>query len=222
VTLNPLSGPETRPAAKPLGEVRDPFAPAPAGGAASGAQAPAQSTRRASGDELISDLFHDMHELDFCADSREAATFTLALAMGKLGAFAGVVHLYDIDQREFVVVDAAGPGATILRGLRTADTDPLAAEALRTRGAVIVLDATSDPRVAGQRWAALRNAVGQPLAAIASARAAQAGRFLGLIELAHAAGASAFEAGDEHALSYIAERFTEFVAAHGVMLDEDG
>jgi GAF domain-containing protein len=181
---------------------------------------PAQA-QRASGDELIADLFQEMHELDFCSDSREAAAFTLALAMEKLGTGAGMVHLYDIDQREFVVVQAAGPGAAILRDLRTAEADPLAAEALRTRGAVIVREPAADPRASGQRWAALRNAMGQPIASIASARAAQAGRFLGLIELVHPAGGASFAAGDDHALSYIAERFTEFVAAHGVMLGEE-
>jgi hypothetical protein len=200
-----------KPAVQPVGEVRDPFAPAPA----------PPAPQRTSGDELIADLFQDMHELDFCADSMEGAIFTLALAMEKLGTGAGMVHLYDIDQREFVVVHAAGPGASILRGLRTADTDPLAADALRTRGAVLIADASADTRTSGQRWAALRNAMGQPIASVASARVALAGRFLGLIELVHAAGGSVFEAGDEHALSYIAERFTEFVAAHGVMLGDD-
>ena len=200
--------------------MRDPFA-SPARGLPAAPPAAPPPTRRTSGDELIADLFQDMHELDFCADSMEGAIFTLALAMDKLATGAGVAHLYDIDKREFVVVHAAGSGASVLRGLRTSDTDPLAAEALRTRGAVIVADPASDPRTSGQRWAAMRNAVGQPIAAVASARAAQAGRFLGLIELAHPAGAAAFEAGDEHALSYIAERFTEFVAAHGVMLGDD-
>jgi hypothetical protein len=68
----------------------------------------------------------------------------------------------------------------------------------------------------------MRAAAGKPIASIACARAAQAGRFLGLVEVVHLAGGGAFEAGDENALSYIAERFTEFVAAHGVMLGDDG
>ncbi len=162
-----------------------------------------------------------MHELDFCADSMEAATFTLSLVMEKLASDAGVVHLYDIDQREFVVVRTAGAGIAALRGLRTADSDPLAAEAMRTRDALIVADPAGDARVAGPRWQAVRNVVGKPVTSIACARVAQGGRFLGLIELCNLSGTAAFEAGDEHALTYIAERFTEFVAAHGVMLGDD-
>jgi GAF domain-containing protein len=159
-----------------------------------------------------------MHALDFCKDSVEAAAFTLRHAMENLAADAGVVHLYDINRREFVIVHAEGPGAAALRGLRTGDADPLAAEAMRTRGALIVPVAAFDPRVSGQRWAALTEAAGKPISAIACVRAAQAGRFLGLIELTHLEGPGAFAAGDEHALAYIADRFTEFVAAHGVLL----
>jgi hypothetical protein len=177
--------------------------------------------RRVSGEELIADLFQDMHELDFCTDSIDAATFTLSLAMDKLGSDVGIVHLYDIDRREFVAVRAAGPGTAALTHTRTAEGEPLAAEALRTRGAVIVRDAANDPRASAARWETLRAALGRPLACIASVRAAQGGRFLGLIELGYRDAANAFEDGDEHALSYIAERFTEFVAAHGVMLGDD-
>jgi hypothetical protein len=183
--------------------------------------APARRGPRVSGDELIADLFQDMHELDFCTDSVDAATFTLSLAMDKLESDIGIVHLYDIDRREFVVVRAAGPGTGVLARLRTSEADPLAAEALRSRGAVILPDAANDPRAIGGRWDALRTALGQPLACIATIRAAQGGRFLGLIELGYRHTAGGFAEGDEHALSYIAERFTEFVAAHGVMLGED-
>jgi GAF domain-containing protein len=205
--------------AQPLLEMRDPFAPP----TEAKPPPPAPGTRRrASGDELIADLFQDMHELDFCENSIEAAGFTLTLAMEKLGTDAGVVHLYDIDRQEFVIVRTAGAGTPLLHGLRTADTDPLAAEAMRTRGTIVVLDPAGDARASGERWGAMRNAVGKPIAAIACARVAQGGRFLGLVEVVHLAGAGAFEAGDENALSYIAERFTEFVAARGVMLGSEG
>jgi GAF domain len=213
------------PSVKPEVDVAAPraFVTPPPPPAAPASVAPQGSMRpRVSGDELIADLFQAMHELDFCADSVEAASFTLALAMEKLASDAGIVHLYDIDQREFVIVRAAGPSVSSLRGMRTSDADPLAAEALRTRGAVIVRDPEKDPRAKGARWQAVRNAIGAPLSAIACARAAQAGRFLGLLELCNTGADGGFEAGDEHALSYIAERFTEFVAAHGVMLGDEG
>ncbi len=229
----------------PLTEMRDPFAPSRTAPTAPAAPAPnlgappepraptptppsgSAARSRISGDELIADLFEAMHELDFCADSRDAAAFTLKLAMAKLGSDVGVVHLYDIDRREFVVVHAAGPGASVLRGLRTSDTDPLAAEAMRTRGAILVSAPAGDPRTSGQRWAAMRNAAGTSIASIAVSRAAQAGRFLGLVELCNLDVADpqtpgTFAAGDEHALTYMAERFGEFVAAHGVMLDDEG
>jgi hypothetical protein len=178
---------------------------------------------RLSGDELIADLFETMHALDFCKDSLEGADFTLKLAMGKLASTVGMVHLYDIDKREFVVVRAAGPGAEALEGLRTKDDDPLASEVLCSSDAIIIADAANDSRAYGDRWAALRAAVDpREVTAIASARVAKGGRFLGLLELANLAGGGTFTGGDEHALGYIAEHFTDFVAEHGVLLNDDG
>jgi GAF domain-containing protein len=158
--------------------------------------------------------------MDFCKDSLEASAYTLTLAMDKLASAVGMAHLYDIDRREFVVVFARGPGAMAVRGLRTSDADPLAAEAMRTPGAVMLRDG-DDPRAGGRRWELLRAVAEAPIVSIACARVAQAGRFLGMIELANLEGGGAFAEGDEHALAYMAERFTEYVAAHGVVLGEE-
>jgi GAF domain-containing protein len=183
---------------------------------------PESAASPASGEELIDDLFEAMSGLDFCDSSLDAAGFTLKLAMEKLDCAAGVVHLYDIDQRELVVVEVSGPEVDVLRRMRTPDADPLAADAMRTPGTLLVRDAASDARLSGQRWALLRAAVEAPITSIACARVTQEGRLLGLIELCNLAGSGhpgGFAAGDEHALTYIANRFTEFVAAHGVVLD---
>jgi hypothetical protein len=112
-----------------------------------------------------------------------------------------------------------------LLGLRTGDADPLAAEAMRTRGAILIASAVDDPRLTGRRWEVLRTVTSRKVVSVACARAAQAGRFLGLVELANLSGGkgeAAFAESDENALSYIAERFTEFVATHGVLLRGDG
>jgi GAF domain-containing protein len=188
------------------------------------AAAPPSRTGRLTGEELIDDLFESMHTLDFCKDAIDGAAFTLQLAMEKLGSAAGMVHLYDIDRREFVVVHAAGPGAEALRGLRTADTEPLVDESMRTQGALFFEETSPTRRTKGRRWEVLRAAIEPPrtTGSIACARVAQGGRFLGLIELVHLAGAPAFAEGDDHALSYIAKRFTEFCAERGVLLSGDG
>jgi hypothetical protein len=195
-------------------ELRDPFPSPPTGRPSE----PAPS-RRSSGEELIADLFLVMHRLDFCKDSLEGAAFVLELCATELGSCGGMVHLYDIDRREFVIVRAAGPGAASLRGLRTADGEPLVDEVMRTRGALLARE--SDPRVVGRRWEILRASAPAPLTAVACARVAQAGRYLGLIELASVA-AGGFAAGDEHALAYVAERFTALVAERGVLFGDEG
>jgi hypothetical protein len=139
--------------------------------------------------------------------------------MDTLGCPVGLAHLYDIDRREYVVVHARGPASAAVRGLRTSDADPLAADAMRTAGAVVVRDA-ADPRLSGRRWE-IHRAASPPLAAVACARAALAGRYLGMIELAHLAGGESFAEGDDNALAYIAGRFTEFVAERGVVLPDE-
>jgi hypothetical protein len=208
------------PAPAPLAAMRDPF-PTPAvipPAPPSVSSAVTQERTRLAGDELIADLFESMHALDFCKDAVDAASFTLTLAMAKLASPIGLAHLYDIDRREFVVVQASGPGTSVLKGVRTGDGDPLAAEAMRTPGALILREGALDPRASGKRWDMVRLATDRALGAIACARVTQAGRFLGMIELA----GGGFAAGDEHALKYMADRFAEFVAQHGVVLGDEG
>jgi hypothetical protein len=204
-------------------ELADPF-PAPPRSGSTPPPAPASNRlpprRRLTGEELLADLFESMLGLDYCKDAIEAAAYTVTLAMETLGCPAGLAHLYDIDRREYVVVHARGPEAAAVRGMRTSDTDPLAAEAMRTSGAVVVRD-PADARLSGRRWEVYR-AAAPPLAAVICARAALAGRYLGMIELCHLAGDEGFAEGDDNALAYIAGRFTDFVAERGVVLPEEG
>lgn len=201
-------GAEVKPEAKGA-VLRDPFPP----------PSEPPPSRRALGEELIADLFELMHGLDFCKDSIEAAAFVLKLALGKLGSAAGMVHLYDIDRRAFVIVHAAGPGAEALRGLRTGEGEPLIAEAMRTRAALMLPDGAEDPRASGQRFTILKAAAPGPIHAVACARVMEAGRFLGLIEIVGMGSDPPFAAGDEHALAYIADRYADFVSACGVTFE---
>ena len=82
---------------------------------------PPVAKRRVRGDELISVLFESMHDLHFLRDSIEGGEFCLQLALEKLPSRFGLVYLYDIDRREFVIIaasawGAAGHGGQTLRG----------------------------------------------------------------------------------------------------------
>ena len=67
---------------------------------------------RLRSEDLIADLFEAMHDLHFLRDPLEGADFVLGLVMAKLPSTVGLVHFYDIDAREFVVVRTIGPGAS--------------------------------------------------------------------------------------------------------------
>jgi hypothetical protein len=179
---------------------------------------PLQSSPRVrlSGVELITDLFEAMHNLHFLHDSLEGADFILALVMEKLPSAVGLVHFYDINAREFVVVRAVGPGAAKALQVRTNEKEPLIAEAMRSRRAVVITDATGDERAQNGRWALIGSC-----RSLVCAPVEQGGRFLGLLELSNPRDGGPFEETDGHALTYLGEQFAEFLATRGLVLDSE-
>jgi hypothetical protein len=169
---------------------------------------------RLRGDELIADLFEAMHDLQFLRDSIEGADFCLTLALEKMPAHGGILHLYDIDHREFVITCAGGPGGETLLSKRYAENDPILAVAMRKRRALVLADASAsmDAQLT-DRYVALGGAKSVVVAPVEIA-----GRFLGAIELLNPIDEVPFTDDDGHALSYIAEQLAGFVAARGISL----
>jgi hypothetical protein len=167
--------------------------------------APSVPRVRLSGVELITDLFEAMHTLHFLRDSLEGAEFILALVMEKLPSAVGLVHFYDINSREFVVVRAVGPGAAKALQIRTSEKDPLIAEAMGGRRAVVIDDAKMDPRAQNGRWALIGSCL-----SLVCAPVEQGGRFLGLLALSNPRDGGPFDESDGHALTYMGEQFAEF------------
>lgn len=202
-----------QPAAQPAKAAVQPQpAPQPAKPAA---QQPAKPAARLTSDELITDLFEAMNDLYFARDADEGAEFVLNLAMEKFRSAAGMVQLYDINRREFVVIRAVGPNANLVVGGRTAERDPLIAEIMRRRRPM-VLNVARDGRVRAGRWAAL--GCGPKL--IIACAVELAGRFLGVLELANPQDGT-YAPEDENGLAYVAERFAEFVAGRGLVFETE-
>jgi GAF domain-containing protein len=172
---------------------------------------------RLSGVELIADLFECMHDLHFLPDALAGADFVLALMLDKLPSAVALVHFYDIDSREFVVVRAVGAGAVKVMQLRTSEKEPLIAEAMGKRRAVVLDDAAGDARAQNGRWAL----VGDPPRSLICAPVEEGGRFLGLLELSNPLDGQPFREGDGHAITYIGEQFAEFLASRSVILDPE-
>lgn len=157
-----------------------------------------------------------MHDLHFVRDALEGGDFCLALAMEKVPARFGVVHLYDIDKREFVVTSTRGAGTGKLLLRRHPETDAVLISAMRKRRAVVIADAASTDASTIQRYLDLGG-----VHSLIVAPVMEAGRFLGAIELANPLDGKPFTEPEGNALSYIAEQFAELVGSRGVVTDPE-
>jgi GAF domain-containing protein len=158
-----------------------------------------------------------MHELHFLPELVSGCDFVLAVVEHMVPCAAVMVHVFDIDARQFVTVRASGPGADKLILCRTPDTDPLLGPAMRRGSARRIDQAQGDTRFTGGRWALLGVA---PEAAL-WVPVVRAGRYLGAIELVNPDGGGGFHQNEAHGLEYIAEQFAEFLATRPIVLDPD-
>jgi GAF domain-containing protein len=176
-----------------------------------------QGGRRATGDELIANLFEAMHELHFTRDVIEGGDYVLALALEMIPSRAGLLHLYDIDRREYVVACVSGSGAEALLNRRFAESEPLFAAAMRKRRALVFADARSEETTASaERFVMLGGAVSVIVSPVM-----KGGRFLGVLELMNPVDNIAFSDDEGNAIDYLSEQFGEFVATRGTQLDPD-
>jgi hypothetical protein len=185
---------------------------------AAAALAPPPAARfRVRGEDLIADLFEAMHDLHFVRDALEGGEFCLALAMEKLPSEAGLVHLYDIDRREFLVTSTRGTGASKLLLQRYPENDGMLRAAMRKGRALVVVDATGGgPATLLPRYGALGGARSLLVAPVI-----HHGRFLGAIELLNPLDGQPFNESEGNALTYIAEQFAEFISSHGIVTDPE-
>lgn len=165
-----------------------------------------RSQARAHGDDLIAELFEACSELNYQPDARAGALFIATLALDKIPSELALVSLYDINKREFVVVQHLGLGTTIVDA-RVSERAKLVAQVMRTKRTSV----TDDTTTIDERW----GKTGVPLRSIACAPVEVGGRYLGLIELANPLDGGAFQESDGHALTYIGQQFAEFLAERG-------
>jgi GAF domain-containing protein len=180
-----------------------------------GAPPPGAPRTRVRGEDLIADLFEAMHDLHFVRDAIEGGEFCLALAMEKVPSQAGIVHLYDIDKREFLVTSTRGAGVNKLLLRRHGENDPLLHAAMNKRRALVVTDATAVEAALLPRYVEIGGARSLVIAPVM-----QSGRFLGAIEILNPLDGQPFTDAEGNALTYIAEQFAEFLSSHGIVTDE--
>lgn len=164
-------------------------------------RAPALS--RPSATEL---LFESMGDLPLFETPLEAASFCLNEIMRVMRGRAALVHLLDMPTGDFVCICAMGSRASSLLGSRV--TDDWMIEGAASRGAPLAMEyegeasASPRPRHAffGDPW----NVIVVPVLL--------RGRCVAVIELVDAVDDSALSTDGLHALGYVAERLSAFLA----------
>jgi hypothetical protein len=174
------------------------------------------AARRRASEDLIGELFELMHDLHFAPDMITGVDFVLGVLNKTLPSEAIIIHVFDINRRQFVVVRALGqsPQAVILH--RTPDTEPLFRSAMR-RTRATVLAKTDDPSFKDGRWSLLGV---EPVTAMIGSVQLH-GRYLGAIELANPPGGETYTEHEAHALDYICEQLAEFLAQRPIIVEAD-
>ncbi len=195
--------------------VRDPFASS-APRQVVPQSVPPQFARRPA-EDLLTDLFVVMHEMNFLPSQLEASDFCLRNAVQGIPVRIAMCQFFDMNRREFVVVRAYTPQADAPLLFRTSEKDPVLREVMMRRRPVLYNRAATDPRLQEGRWAY----VGEPVVNALLAPLMQGGRFLGVIELANTVDGQPFSESEAEAIHYIATQFSEYLVTHGVMLDPE-
>jgi hypothetical protein len=164
--------------------------------------APPQPER---GNPLLA-VIEALHALRRSDDVVDGAALVLRTALAAIPSLAAFVHVVDVGTRDFVVVAAAGEQSSEVIGTRTAEGDPVMGRALTDMQA-ITLDAGLHGWFVASRWQAVR-----PERTVLCAPVQYDGAHLGAIELVDPTDRGTFTDADRHAMTYMGERFAEFLA----------
>jgi GAF domain-containing protein len=206
---------QSDPQGAPIPLTREKLPSHPSGGRASRPRLPAVSRR--AGEDLIAELFETMHDLHFMSGVADGAEFVLAAVDSIVPCEGVLIHVFDINSRQFVVVRAKGPGTMQAVLHRTPDSEPFIHAVMRRPGSVAIQDVQKDARVLGPRW----DALGVRPARALCGPVRQGGRYLGLLEVVNPLGDAPFHQTEQNAIDYVCAQFAEFLANRPIVLDAD-
>jgi hypothetical protein len=168
-------------------------------------------SRRAPGDPLLA-VIEALHALRRCEGVVEGAALVLRTAMEAIPAATGLVHVSDVATRDYVVVAASGEHNARMVGSRTTEGDPVLIRAFEAMQAV-AFDAEGSPALVGSRFRAIN-----PERCVLCAPVQLDGQNFGAIELFDPDEQAGFSDGDRYAMTYVGERFAEFLADRSMVL----
>jgi len=166
--------------------------------------------RDATFDPLLA-VIEALHTLRRSDDVVEGAALILRTALDAIPSAAGLVHVSDVGARDFVTVAAAGDRNADMIGTRTPEGDPLLLLCLKEMQA-ITIEAAGSTALTGTRFRMLH-----PERAVLCAPVQLDGQDFGAIELIDPTGRARFSDRDRHAMTYVGERFAEFLADRSIV-----
>jgi hypothetical protein len=155
-----------------------------------------------------------MHALSFAADALDASRHLLGVLATVIPSRALFVHHFDAQRRQFVVVDAAGPAGRSALLYRAPARDQLLSAAFIVGHPLVWRDLGSGSTRAITRLDVIGGATDVLVAPVGRPE-----RSLGAIELVDPAYGECFEEDHRNAVGYVAARYEEVLAEHGVVLD---
>jgi putative methionine-R-sulfoxide reductase with GAF domain len=169
-----------------------------------------------SADEVMAELSGAITDLHFLRDALEGADFIMTLVKEKFPSDVVLVWFHDTAKRELVLVRQTG-GTTDQHLSRMSDKAGLAQAALRSQRAVVIPDATRDPRANEPRW----KTMGIEPKSIVVAPVMHSGKPYGLLEILNPKGGGRYTTVENNGLTYLGQQLAEFIATNGVILDSD-
>jgi hypothetical protein len=172
-------------------------------------------------DELLGALFERMHELLYVPSITAGADFVLDVLAEKMPCEGAIVHVFDRNDRSFLVVRARGPNSARIVLSRTPENDPRLGEVLR-RARSTPSTPPPDPSAASRpsvSTATLWTRLGvQPRHTLAGP-ALHERAYVGMIELCNPTSGRPFRESESVALDYVLEQFADFVVKRAAELD---
>jgi hypothetical protein len=172
-----------------------------------------QRTRNPISD-LISELFDRTHRLTFQRDIVSGSEFVRDLLLEVIPVRACLVHVFEIDTGEFVLVRASEGLAPALVLSRLSAREQWLDRVMRG-GVPVRLEQQEE--LGHVRWERL----GLTPKRVLTAPAQLGGRYLALLELLDPLDGGGFYDNELNAVAYIAGRFAEFLAARPIVLERD-
>ncbi|NUO52667.1 MAG: hypothetical protein HOV80_27790 [Polyangiaceae bacterium] len=176
---------------------------------------------RRSGDDLITDLFEACSDLSFLSDTLDGADFVLALILDSIPSTIALCSFFDINTRELVVVrQGVTPAFSSLPnalGTRATEFAPLIARSMRAGRSLVLGSGDLGALGDDPRW----RMIGISPQSVITTGVVASGRYLGLIEVADPIDGAPFTESDGHALTYIGQQFSEYLAQREIDLSSE-